>query len=84
MAGLQHYNQAELLGVALALQRAVYIFRQSPPQQTLRSIAVLTDSKAAMWDLTGDNWHTNSVKTGSEYWTLREENTTGIVASQTD
>lgn len=87
ITGLQHFNQAELLGITLALHRAVDIFRQAPSvhlsghsQPTPRSIAIFTDSKAAMWDLTGDNWHTNNVKTESEYWTLREANTAAIVA----
>jgi len=37
VTGLQHYNQAELLGVTLALQRAVDILRHAPPSRSSQS-----------------------------------------------
>lgn len=83
--GLQHFNQAELLGVTLALQRAVDTLRKPPDSQSVpkpisRSVTILTDSKPAMWDLIGDNWHTNSVRTESEYWAIRAANTAVMLA----
>lgn len=94
ISGVQHYNQAELMGILFALERAVTIYRthyhnisksidngdyRPATRKLTNSITILTDSKPAMWDLTGENWHTDSIRTGSDYWILRQENTKRIV-----
>ncbi|KAM7192436.1 hypothetical protein V8F20_008896 [Naviculisporaceae sp. PSN 640] len=92
--GLQHFNQAELLGILFALERAVSIYRayfdnineeidndecQGINKGLSKSITILTDSKPAMWDLTGDNWRTDRIRADSEYWKLRRSNNKKIV-----
>ncbi|KAM7198350.1 hypothetical protein V8F33_005141 [Rhypophila sp. PSN 637] len=90
VAGLQHFQQAELLGLLFALNRAVYIFQQldaelQEQERTgtrncpKKTITILTDSKPAMWDLTGFNVRTEAERTKSDYWVSREANTRNIV-----
>ncbi|KAM7215928.1 hypothetical protein V8F06_008686 [Rhypophila decipiens] len=96
IAGLQHFQQAELLGILFALERGVEILRHEAqiaqreamsqglnppytPTPTAKTITILTDSKPAMWDLTGFNVTTDAERTNSEYWVSREANTRSIV-----
>ncbi|KAK3321738.1 hypothetical protein B0H66DRAFT_531106 [Apodospora peruviana] len=79
VTGLQHVDQAELLAVSMALDKAIEA-TQHNPVVAVQNVTIFTDSKSILLHLGGKHWFDDAKRVDNEYWDARDFNM-GVIKS---